>query len=137
MSPPAPISPTAGSQVRQPFLNVTLNGAVKLPAFAAEVTNNSHFTSDKFRAECSLSAMPAGYGAAYWSDSVNDRVQISMGTGTGSTSPYILGQVDNAEIDQIRQVLTLTGRDLSAVFLDAQTTQKFQNQTSSQIATML
>jgi phage protein D len=60
-----------------------------------------------------------------------------MGTGTGSTAPFILGQVDNAEIDQVRQVLTLTGRDLSAVFLDTQTTQKFQNQKSSNIATML
>lgn len=128
---------TSGSQVRKPFLNVLLNGAVRLPAFSAEVTNNSHFTSDRFRAECSLMAMPPGFGASYWSDSVNDRVQISMGTGTGSTSPFILGQIDNAEIDQIRQVLTLTGRDLSAVFLDAQTTQKFQNQKSSDIAAML
>jgi phage protein D len=118
-------------------LKVLLNGSVVLPAYSAEVTNNSHFTSDKFRVDCALSAMPAGYGASYWADSVNDRVQISMGTGTGSVAPYILGQIDNAEMDQVRQVLTLTGRDLSAVFLDTQTTQKFQNQTSSQIATML
>jgi phage protein D len=151
----APTSPTAGSQVRKPFLKVLLNGAVVLPAYSAEVTNNSHFTSDKFRVDCALSGMAAGYGASYWADSVNDRVQISMGVQaqTASSSnvawnqpgqsqqssgtPYILGQVDNAEIDQVRQVLTLTGRDLSAVFLDAQTTQKFQNQTSSQIAATL
>lgn len=134
MSPPAP---TSGSQLRNPFLKVVLNGSLVLPAFDAEVTNNSHFTSDTFRVDCALSAMPAGYGAPYWSDSVNDRVQVSMGTGTGNTSPYILGQVDNAEIDPIRKVLCLTGRDLSALFLDAQTTEKFQNQTSSGIAATL
>lgn len=137
MFPPAPTKPTAGSQARKPFLKVTLNGSIVLPAFSAEVTNNSHFTSDGFRAECSLTKMPPGYGAPYWSDSVNDRVQVSMGTGTGTVAPFILGQVDNVEIDQVRQVLCLTGRDLSAVFLDTQTTEKFQNQTSSQIATLL
>src|ERR1700693_1214568 len=131
------LAPTSGSQLRKPFLSVLLNGSVALPAFAAEVTNASHFTSDTFRVECALSSMPAGYSAVYWSDSVNDRVQVSMGTGTGAVAPFILGQVDSAEIDQVRKVLTLTGRDLSALFIDAKTTEKFQNQTSSQIAQTL
>ena len=137
MSPLGQTNTTAGSQLRKPYLKVVLNGSIALPAFSAEVTNNSHFTSDTFRAEFALTGMPPRYGAPYWSDSVNDRVQISMGTGTGTVAPYILGQVDNVEIDQIRQVLCLTGRDLSAVFLDTQTTQKYQNQTSSQIVAAL
>jgi phage protein D len=137
MSLLAPTNPLAGSQFRQPLLSVLLNGSVALPAYEAEITNASHFTSDTFRVECSLTAMPPNYGSPYWSDSVNDQVQISIGAGTGTPVPFILGQVDNAEIDQIRQILTLTGRDLSALFIDAKTTEKFQNQTSSQIAATL
>ena len=137
MFPPLQTSPTAGSQVRKPFLKVLLNGATALPAYAAEITNNSHFTSDTFRVECALTGMPAGFGAPYWSDSQGDQVQISIGTGTGAAVPFILGQVDNAEIDLIKKRLILTGRDLSALLIDAKTTEKFQNQTSSQIAATL
>jgi phage protein D len=137
MFPPLQTSPAAGSQVRKPFLQVMLNGSVALPAYSAEVTNNSHFTSDTFRVECALSGMPAGYGKSYWADSVNDRVQVSIGTGTEIGVPFILGQIDNAEMNPITKALTLTGRDLSAVFIDAKTTEKFQNQTSSQVAATL
>jgi phage protein D len=138
MSLPVQTDPrTAGSQVRKPFLKVQLNGSVILPAYSAEVMNASHFTSDTFHTECALSDMPPGYDASYWSESVNDRVQIWMGTGTGDAAPFILGQVDNAKINPIRKILTLTGRDLSAVFLDNETTEKFQNLTSSQIALKL
>lgn len=137
MFPPIQTNPTAGSQVRKPFVKVLLNGSVALSAYSAEITNNSHFTSDTFRVECALSAMPAAYGKAYWADSVNDRVKVSIGTGTGTAVPFIIGQIDNAEMNPITKVLTLTGRDLSALFIDAKTTEKFQNQTSSQIAATL
>jgi phage protein D len=118
-------------------LKVLLNGSTVLPAISAEVTNNSHFTSDSFRVECSLSAMPSAFGAAYWAASQGDQVQISVGVGSGNPVPLILGQVDNAEIDLIRKTVALTGRDLSASFIDKKTTDKFQNQTSSQIALTL
>lgn len=138
MPPPAQVNPPLqGSQTRQPFLSATLNGSVKLPAYESEITNVSHFTSDTFRLQCALSSMPNGYNESYWADSVNDRVQIAIGTGTQQGVPYILGQIDNAEIDHIRQILTLTGRDLSALLIDAQTTEKFQNQTSSDVANLL
>src|ERR1700722_7888610 len=123
--------PRIPSQVRTPFLKVQLNGSVVLPAYSADITNASHFTSDTFKIDCALSAMPPGYDASYWADSVNDRVQVSIGTGTGDAVPFVLGQVDNAEIDFLKKIVCLTGRDLSAVFIDAKTTEKFQNQTSS------
>jgi phage protein D len=161
MFPPVQTNPAAGSLVRKPFVSALLNGSVSLPALSAEITNAAHFTSDTFRVEFALSAMPPGYGAAYWSDSEGDQVQISIGVQASAQPgpaaavpsgivwnqpspqqqppgvPFILGQVDTAEIDPIRKCLVLTGRDLSALFIDAKTTEKFQNQTSSQIATML
>jgi hypothetical protein len=114
-----------------------LNGSVALPAYEAEITNNAHFSADTFRVCCALSAMPAEFRASYWSDSAGDQVQISMGVQASNSLPFILGQVDNVEIDMVRQVLTLTGRDLSAKFIDAKTTEKFPNLTSSNIVAQI
>ncbi len=46
----------------------------------------------------------------------------------------ILGNVDEVEVDPARAIVTLTGRDLTSSFIDTKTTQKFSNNTSSQIA---
>lgn len=49
----------------------------------------------------------------------------------------ILGQVDNIEIDWLTRMYTLTGRDLTAKFIDNKTTKKYPNLTASEIVTML
>jgi len=135
---PSPTSPAAtANKARKPILAALLNGQTALPCYESDITNTAHFTSDTFRACFALSGMPQGLGASYWSDSSNDQIQISMGLVGDTPVPFILGQVDNAEIDQVKQILTLTGRDLSAVFIDTKTTEKYQNLTSSDIAGML
>ncbi|WP_124800651.1 hypothetical protein [Paraburkholderia phosphatilytica] len=50
---------------------------------------------------------------------------------------WIYGQVDTVEFDPEVATITLKGRDLTRVFQDAKTTEKWQNKTSSQIATLL
>ena len=132
---PSQISPAAAaSKARKPQLSVTLNGQTALPCFEAEITNVSHFTADTFSASFALQGMPSNLGASYWSDSSNDQIQISIGLQDATPVPYILGQVDNVDIDQIKQIMTLTGRDLSAPLIDTKTTEKYQNLTSSDIA---
>ena len=37
----------------------------------------------------------------------------------------MLGQVDDSEYDPINREITLTGRDLSSVFLDGETREKY------------
>ncbi|MFZ0271002.1 MAG: hypothetical protein WAL34_04045 [Acidobacteriaceae bacterium] len=128
---------STASQLRKPAFSVLLNGSLALPAYEAEITNNAHFSADTFRVCCALSAMPAGFDRSYWADSAGDQVQVSIGVQANNPVPFILGQVDNAEIDLVRQVLTLTGRDLSAQLIDTKTTDKFQNLTSSQIAAII
>lgn len=134
MSLPSPTDAAKGSIARKPILLASLNGNIALPCFETEITNTSHFTSDTFRAHFALSNMPPDLGASYWSDSANDQIQISLGFANSNPVPFILGQVDNAEIDQFKQTLILTGRDLSAQFIDTKTTEKYQNLTSSDIA---
>jgi phage protein D len=133
---------TPSGTVRLPRLFVTLNGSAVSGFIHAEVTNASHFTADTFRLTAASSGLPAQYGPAYWALSEGDQVGISVGfvDATGSVSgktQLILGQVDDVVYDPIRRSITLTGRDLSAPLIDSKTSEKFVNQTSSQIATAL
>jgi phage protein D len=132
---------TATGVTRQPRCKVTVNGTLLSGIVEVEVTNASHFTADTFRVVCSSSGLPAALNPAYWALSVGDQVAVSAGfadaSGNASYTQLILGQVDNVEYDLAGRKLTLTGRDLSAPLIDTKTAEKFQNQTSSAIATLL
>ncbi len=125
--------------VRSPRPSVSVNGTpLPLRAIASvEVTNASHFTADTYRAELAVAALPAAFNPAYWSASAEDQVSIGVSVNGETPQQLILGQVDDIEYDLCRRTLTLTGRDLSAPFIDSKTAEKFQNQTSSQIAQTL
>ena len=118
-------------------------GARERPAPAAcnavisiEVTNASHFTADTYRLQLAIAGLPGTFSPAYWAESQDDLVQLSV-VMDGAEQQLITGQVDDAELDLVARTITLTGRDLSSRFLDSKTAEKFQNQTASQIATTL
>lgn len=124
---------------RSPRPYVVLNG-VKLPEKAVksiEVTNASHFTADTFHLELAVSGLPAAYGPAYWADSQSDRISIGVSMAGETPTPLIVGQVDDVDWNLFGTTITLTGRDLSARLIDSKTAEKFQNQTSSEIAEAL
>lgn len=123
---------SASGAVRQPKLTVTVNGTPLSGVIEAEVTNASHFVADTFRVTLAGSGATPGYGADYWADSAYD--QIAVYAGTDSLTQLIIGQVDNIDYGMLGRTITLTGRDLSAPLMDTKTAEKFQNQTSSQIA---
>jgi len=134
---PADLNPIAPAEVRQPYVAFTLNGVPVPGLVEAEVTNNTHFASDTFRAVLALSELPAAFGPAYWSTSAGDRVGIAVGFAGETATPLILGQVDDIDYDPVGRLITLSGRDLSAPLIDARTSEKFVNQTASQIAETL
>ena len=128
-----------GGISRAPRPIVSVNG-VKLPVqsvISVEVTNASHFTADSYRVELAVSGLPKGLSPTYWADSQDDRISIAVSLGAEKPSPLIVGQVDDVDWDLTSTVITLTGRDLSAAFIDNKTAEKFQNQTASQIAQTL
>lgn len=125
--------------VRSPRPAVLINGA-RLPAQAVislEVTNAAHFTADTYRLQLSASGLPAALNPAYWSASADDQVSIGVSLDGAAPQQLILGQVDDVEYDPIGRLVTLSGRDLSARFIDNKTAEKFQNRTSSEIAQAL
>lgn len=50
---------------------------------------------------------------------------------------FILGMADEIDVDPMANTVTIHGRDLSAPLIDLKTTEKFQNQTASEIAQTL
>lgn len=127
-----------GGASRQPRFKVKINAAAVDGFHEFEVTSNSHFTADTFRATAALSRLPAALDAAYWSNTGDQTIEIlADDTGAGSFTSLILGQVDDVELDLAGRALTLSGRDLSARFIDTKTTERFQNLTSSAIAALL
>jgi phage protein D len=130
---------TAPGLSRSPRPAVSVNGAL-LPLAAVisvEVTNASHFTADSYRVELAVGGLPAAYNRAYWSSSANDQISVGITLNGEAAKQFILGQVDDIDCSLDGRTITLKGRDLSAAFIDNKTAEKFQNQTSSQIAQTL
>lgn len=128
-----------GGITRAPRPVVSVNG-VQLPAKAVislEVSNASHFTADRYRVELNVAGLPAGFRPAYWAESQDDRVSVAVSLNGETPAPLIVGQVDDVDWDVSGRTVTLSGRDLSAAFIDNKTAEKFQNQTASQIAQTL
>ena len=118
---------------------MSVNG-VRLPAQAVvslEVTNASHFTADTYRLELAVGGLPAGLGADYWAASQDDQISLAVSVAGETPAPLITGQVDDVTWDLPGRTLALSGRDLSAAFIDNKTAEKFQNRTASQIAETL
>ncbi len=132
-----PNNPSGIARSPRPFVSV--NGT-PLPAQAVvsiEATNASHFTADTYRVELAVKGLPAALNQAYWSSSANDQVSVGISVNGETPTQIIFGQVDDVDFSPNARTITLTGRDLSAAFIDNKTAEKFQNQTSSQIAQTL
>jgi len=119
---------------------------VKMPYLTCDVSNNNMSSADTFNVALPISTLPAGYDANWFSSQQDMYVQVYMGMPpnpapgqftTADLTSYIFGQVDSIEFDPANQLIMLSGRDLTRVFIDTKSTQKYQNLTSSQIATEL
>ena len=126
---------------RQPRAVVRVNGA-PMPGWVSwEVTANTYYEADTFRVSFATSAMadqtaPA-WGALdkslgrklkaadWFSQQAEIYVEILAGFPSNPADPsanelssLIYGRVDDIEFDPVSTMLSLTGRDLTAVFID-------------------
>jgi hypothetical protein len=109
-----------------------------------EINNNTNYQADTFRVRFAFSALPQAAGPDWFASQSTIGVEILAGFPPDPTNfretdliSWISGNVDDLEFDWPRAEVTLTGRDLTSVFIDTKTTEKFTEQTSSQIATTL
>jgi hypothetical protein len=124
---------------------VKLNGTnLQVGVTAFEVENNTYSNADTFSCTFAANALPASNNANWFSQQTDMYVELFMGIPpnpsnwvTDDLKSWIYGQTDKIEYDPIAGTISVHGRDLTRVFIDAKTTEKFQNKTSSQVATIL
>jgi phage protein D len=129
-SDPVPLS-------RAPRLRLIANGQVLTGALEAEVVSNNYYAADRFSATVALG--PDRWAdAAFWAaaSDVLVEVQLSLDGGTSFVS-LIQGAVDDINIDPIRGLVHVDGRDFTAALIEARTQETFANRTSSEIASLL
>ncbi len=128
---------------RQPRGAVLVNG-VSVPFIHFEVDSNNSFEADTFAVDFPALALPPSLSASSLMDGQDLTVEVRAGfpLDPASWSPtdldsLIVGRVDDVSFDPLTGVFSLHGRDLTGLFIDRKTTEKWQNMTASQIATML
>jgi hypothetical protein len=130
--------PQATTLTRQPRARV-LNAGHEIPGVVSiSVSSNAFHQADTFSATFALSASQT-FSAAWWSSQDGD-VLLDIGAsldGGISWKSLILGSVDKISFDPIHKTVAVSGRDLSARFIDQKTRETFQNQTSSQVVEKL
>lgn len=142
-----PVQPTA----RQP------RGIVKVAAVAVpgtgvavpgwidwSVDSNTFYQADTFRVSFAATAMSTETSANWLSLQKEAFVEIFAGFPSDPTNyseadlrSQIFGRIDDIDYDPVSTLITVTGRDLTAAFIDAKTSIQYQNLTASEIATKL
>jgi phage protein D len=107
---------------------------------SATITNNSHHQADQFSID--ICVLPSGVGSLkWWSQQKNVPIDIQMGwladgQSEGQVSNWksmLQGYVDKFSFSPRSQFIKISGRDLSAKFIDTPTGKLNVNQTSSEI----
>lgn len=129
---------------RQPRGMVRLNGTPCPSWIDFSVDSNAFHEADTFEVLLAISRMTAPQDLAWLMS--QDRVSVEVFAGfpsnpeavsTEDLTLLIKGNVDEISFDPAGRTISITGRDLTSLLIDAKTTEKWQTQTSSQIATTL
>jgi phage protein D len=126
---------------RQPICQVRING-ILVNFIDLEISSPSYYEADTFELTLAQKDFPPEMDVNFWDNNQAFLVEVYAGflsntTGNSTFELMLTAQVDNLEIEIERGIYLLTGRDLTAKFIDNKTSEKFQNLTSSQVATLL
>lgn len=129
---------------RQPRGIIKVNGTVVRGWVEFEVDNNAFFHADTFRCKFATSALPDDFGPAWWASQAEIFIEIFAGFPADPQSftandldSLIYGRVDELTYDPAGVFVDINGRDLTADFIDAKTYEQFQNNTASEIVSLL
>jgi phage protein D len=137
------VTPVTLSRATQPRMLALANSERLVGVVSFEVENNTYYQADTFHITLCLSAQPPSRNWAWWASQVE--IEMEMLLGYPATEQFdkadltsvLIGEVDEIEIDPIRDEIVMSGRDLTSRFLDNKTVNKYPNLTASQIATQL
>ncbi|WP_433867105.1 hypothetical protein [Ralstonia wenshanensis] len=141
---PAVRQPRAIVKVTGAAVNGVYPPAVIVPWESWSVDNNTFYQADTFRVTIASSVLPTAVSVDWFSSQTEAFIEILAGFPAdplnyteADLDSLIYGRIDDVEYDPVSTRLSLTGRDLTAVFIDAKTTIQYQNLTSSQVAAKL
>lgn len=129
-------APALGGTVRTPRLKLTVDGQIIPNPLQAVVVHTNEWTSAQWSAQVALEDANT-LNAAWWAAQANVKIGIEISTDGLNFTELLVGVVDEMEIEPETNLLTLTGRDLTALLIDIKTANTYQNQTASEIATIL
>jgi hypothetical protein len=122
--------------VEQPEVRFSIAGVPVPGAVSLELESVGYFAADRFRIGMALGAAPFTT-AGYFSTLGVQTVTVEVAPSGLGYALLLTGQIDNIRIDYLRNLATLSGRDLSARLIDSESAETFVNHTSSQIAAIL
>ncbi|WAL81472.1 hypothetical protein OYT13_16665 [Pandoraea sp. XJJ-1] len=123
---------------------VKLNDTLITGWVSWEAESNGFYSADTFRVTFVADMLPSDRDARWFSEQEDMFVEL-FGGYVDDPDRYELtdlvselyGRVDDIDFDIVAGTIELVGRDLTSVFIDAKTTEKWPNLTASQIATQL
>jgi len=129
---------------RQPRGAIKINGAAVTGWTHWETDENEFYQPDTFSAHFALSGLPADRDLSWWATQVKIEVELFAGfpadpdayTAADLDSVFF-GVVDEISVDFADLTMEITGRDLTAPLVDHKTSEKYVNQTASEIASLL
>jgi phage protein D len=129
---------------RQPRGLVKINGNI-IPGWKEwEVSTNYFREADTANITLHLGWLTSPYDESWFAQQTKMSFEVFAGFpsepnnyGPSDLQSLILGNVDKVDYNPAQRTLELSGRDLTSLLIDAKTTEKFLNQTASQVATTL
>lgn len=130
--------------LRQPRSLVKIGGEIIQGWESWRAEANTFHDPDLFEVKFAVSALQSGRGVEWFGAQLRLDVEILAGFpadanaySASELSSVFYGRVDDVSVDWETQTLTVSGRDLTSVFLDAKTSEKYVHKTASQVATLL
>jgi hypothetical protein len=125
--------PEAALPVERPQITVSVAGAEMPGVSTMALMAVGYAAADRFRVGFALDASN-GADVAFYTVLAGQPVTINVATGGFGFATLLVGVVDNVRIDLFTNVAELSGRDLTALMIDAEISMAYVNQTASQIA---
>lgn len=123
------------STERKPRALAVVNGSLRLPLLELDVEQNSFFESDTFDIKMPSTWFKAPYDLDWLSqqESLDIALYIGFPADTfkyseSDLTPLLKGRADNIDIQWDQTTVSLSGRDLTGVLIDAQITDTLLNQ---------
>src|SRR6185312_4249711 len=128
----------------QPRGLIRLGGQIVDGWHSFSVVSNSNYEADTFHVVYSVPALPAAFGPKWFGAQAEIFAEILAGYPSHPNAPMasqlsslIYGRVDSIDYNPVTQMLAISGRDLTAAFIDNKLAASYVNSKASDVVVAL